>query len=137
MFEFTKDKIGTRVVLLPQDNAISRVGSRNPLDQAFEATITDVRRVKVELARLSGSAVGEYRIRENSNVISNDANFSYKVFADWDALNQYRSAEKVKSRLIDAVRGYGDNALTEAQLIEIGKLLGWDDLITPFVPSEN
>lgn len=131
MFTFTKDKIGTNVVLLPQDNAISRVGSRSPLDQAFEAKIADVRRVKVAFSRLSGTTVGEYRIRENSNIVSNDANFSYRVFASWDELNAYRGAEKVRSRLIDSVRGYGPNTITESQLIEIGKLLGWDDLLAP------
>ena len=137
MFAFTKNKVGTKVVVLPQINSIKRVGRVKPLDQAFEAIITDVKRVNVTLAKVSGPTIGAFRINESSNLVTNDANYGYMVFEDWDAFNQFRSAQLVKERLIDAVRGYGEHKLSDAQLVEIGKILGWEELTSPLTHDEE
>jgi hypothetical protein len=132
MIFFTKDKIGAKVVLMPQYNAVSRAPSAGgAMEQAIEATITDIKRATLTIVTSKGGAEQKYSFNERGYPsLMNSANYGYRAFSDWDAFNTYRIASKVQRRLMEAVRGYGsDTAISDEQYRQIAQILGWDDLL--------
>lgn len=129
---FTADKIGTTVVLMPTDNAVSRVkGAGSAFDQTVEGTITGIGRVNLSVSK-NGSGVQEkFEFDEEPYPrLSNNANCGYRVFADWQEFYDYRIGAEVKSRLIDVLRGYGSEyPVTDGQYKKIAEILGWEDLL--------
>lgn len=125
---FTKDKIGTKVVLMPEGNSVNR-SKGSAASQAVEAVLVDIKKVKVTIQILPDGPQKEFKIGVGPNTaLRNDSNYGYRVFASWEDFNAYRVAEEVKVRLRDEIMGPGRNISSE-QYSQIAELLGWNDLL--------
>jgi hypothetical protein len=124
---FSKELIGKTVVLMPKGNAVKR-GAGSPVEQTFEAVVSDLKRVNVTFTRLDGHLVGKFKMNDaRRNYVNDDYNSGYFVFSNWEEFHTYRKSEATKTRLADAIKGYGASISPE-QYIQIAELLGWSDI---------
>lgn len=120
-FFFTRDKVGTTVILVPMSPS-------DEIDRAFEAEFVEIRTSTATLKSSLDQSQKVYKISDCVYpALYSNSGFSYRVFSSWVEFDTHRVAGKVRPRLRDAVTGH--NKLSDAQYKKIAEVLGWNDLL--------
>ena len=128
---FTKDKVGKTVFLLPTESHTRiNTGNSSPLDLVEEATINDIKRVKITITRNNGFRIEHFEFREtNPPKINNIRAESYAVFESKEQIKQYLASKEIRKRLRNELARPTDDGISTEQLLQIAQLLEWNDLL--------
>jgi hypothetical protein len=115
---FSTNKVGSTIILLPENNAISRYGDKNPFSQSVEAVVVEVERDIVKISLGGNPREFTYLATPYDRLVTKQ-HFDYRIFASMEEFHAYRIRVQTKNRLIGIVTEHkGDQHVSDEQYLE-------------------
>jgi hypothetical protein len=126
---FSTNKVGSTIILLPENNAISRFGDKNPFNQIVEGVVAEVNRDIVKISFGGNLREFTYQATPYDQLVTKQY-FDYRIFASIEEFHAYRIRVQTKMQLIEIVTSHkGDKNVSDEQYRKIAEVLGLNDIL--------